>query len=215
MFSWPNLERNDIVYLVKDKMMVAIFLVGVGVAAIFLTGLTLKKGEPMVTQTQSGVVVAEAKERVVEVKSGDGSMKLIASARLALGAENYTLKVGRGEADPGEVVYTNAVGLGEAITVPANSWSPDNKLFFILEKSGGRDSYRVFREDGGTFKNGQKYLDINDYWTVSKQKYQIREITGWASTDLLVVMTTRDDGTAGPSFWFVVSSHSFMQLREH
>jgi|CXWL01.1.fsa_nt_gi hypothetical protein len=215
MFSWLNLDKNGIVFLVKDKMVVAIFLVGVGVAAIFLTKLTMKKGEPMVAQTQSGVVVAEASARVVEVKSGDGSMKLIASAKLAEGTENYTFKVSDSADATEEVVYTNAVGLGEAITVPANSWSPDNKLFFILEKSGGRNSYRVFRADGEAFKSGEKYLDINDYWSLSKRRYQIKEVTGWASPDLLIVLTVKEDGTAGPSFWFVVSSHSFMQLREH
>lgn len=216
MFPLLDLEKNGIVYSVKDKMMVAVFLVVVGAMAVLMTKLTTKKGGPMTPQTQSGVIVAEAKERVVEVKSGDGSMKLIASARLAEGSENYTFKVsGGGEDAEGEVVYTNVVGLGEAITVPANSWSPDNKLFFILDRSWERNSYRVFRANGEVFKGGEKYLDINDYWSLSKRKYQIKEVTGWASGDLLVVLTVKEDGLAGPSFWFVVSSHSFMQLREH
>ncbi len=195
----------------KDRMAVVIFLIALGLAGILLVKLAPRRVAPVASVEKGVAVVAAQTPQTTEVRSGDGSVSLIKTETQVEGAVNYTLRAKTTEGE--KMVYERSMGLGESIVVPANSWSPDNKLFFVEEKTGGNVSYRVFKASGEAFSGGQKDLDISDYWMSSKQKNKINEVTGWASNDLLVVTTTREDGSVGASFWFVVSSHNFMQLR--
>lgn len=108
-------------------------------------------------------------------------------------------------------LYEEQVGMGTSFETPFNSWSPDDKQLFIQRNSGGESNYYVFNADGSSFKDGQKFLNVKDYWS-EKNKFRIKTITGWAAKDLLVVKTLTDDGRDGPSYWFVISSRKFMQL---
>ena len=158
------------------------------------------------------VVMAQAEEKIKEVRSGDGKARLIRVVKEATGGEvNYSLKVISGGTE--RELFSKVVGPGASVDIPLNSWSPDNKQFFLQENDGQAMHYLVYREDGGKYRDGQEYLNINEDWLKSKNNYTIKEVTGWEGNDLLRVNTSNADGSRGPSFWFVISTRKFLQLR--
>ncbi|OGD80330.1 MAG: hypothetical protein A2320_01220 [Pseudomonadales bacterium GWC2_63_15] len=86
---------------------------------------------------------------------------------------------------------------------------------FIIQKNdlNGKDYY-VFKTDGSLFSDGKKYLEVGEYWKLSKNMDVIDHVSGWAGGDLLVTYTTRPDGSGSSAYWFVVGSRKFMQVRE-
>ena len=183
--------------------------------AVILAVLALaNKKEAVSTQTDqvSTVAMAQAEEKIKEVRSGDGKARLIRVAKELTGGEvNYSLKVISGGTE--RELFSKVVGPGASVDIPLNSWSPDNKQFFLQENDGQAMHYLVYREDGGKYRDGQEYLNINEDWLKSKNNYTIKEVTGWEGNDLLRVNTSNADGSRGPSFWLVISTRKFLQLR--
>lgn len=106
-------------------------------------------------------------------------------------------------------VYTATVPVAEEMSIPFNTWSPDDKYLFVLKHDGDA---LVFRATGEEIVEGQLYLDVGDLFSASNKKDAYHETTGWASPTLLIVNTVREDGTKGSSYWFEVPSKAIIQL---
>lgn len=171
-------------------------------------------GLRVVEPKQIEIAVTLAPEQVKEARSGDGKMRLVGS--LVKGVDettSYTFKVVSGTDSSQLLLFSKTVDSGTTMEIPLNSWAPNNKQLFVVEKNGREANFFVYKADGGKYIDGADYLDVGEYWVKSKNKYEIRTITGWAGDDLLVVKTLKEDGSDGPSFWFVTSSRKFMRLR--
>ena len=197
----------------KGKILIAILAVALVFGVVSFIDL-FRKSEPNQTKQEPGnTAVAAEPEKTLEVHSGDGKAKLLGTnKRLADATTNYVFRVVNEEDSPRKL-FSKTLSLGGTIEVPANSWSPDNKQLFVQENNNGVTNYLVYKADGSKYKNGDDHLDVSAFWEKSKYKYTIKTATGWAGNDLLELLTTKEDGTAGPSFWFVTSSRNFLQLR--
>lgn len=200
--------------MTKGKILVAILLTALIVCVIGFSGW-LRRGKSIQTkQETANIAIAAELTKTLQVHSGDGKARLTGtSKRLADASTSYTFQVSGEKVDP-RVLFSKTLAEGGSIEVPANSWSPDNKQLFVQENIGGTTTYLVYHADGSKYKNGDDYLDVSSFWTKSKYRYSIKTITGWAGNDLLEFWTTKEDGSDGPSFWFVTSSHNFLQLRQ-
>lgn len=94
------------------------------------------------------------------------------------------------------------------IVVPFNAWSPDNKYFFI---NVGND-VMVFKASHAPFADGQTYLDVTNQFRLKNTGNVFNEATGWASETLIIINTTKQNGTKGSSYWFEVPSKAVIQL---
>lgn len=149
-----------------------------------------------------------------EVHSGDGVMNLTyTSTELEDGSTNYVFRVTKRSDNSQRELFSKTVGAGVKMELSENSWSPDNKQVFVVEKEGGITRYFVYKADGTKYKNGEEFLEILELWGKSGIKYVLRMVTGWEGNDLLGVKTRTSDGSAGPTYWFVVSSRNFMMTR--
>lgn len=152
--------------------------------------------------------------RTAQVKSGDGRMLLAMKSQKVSDGENYSFRALDTSTNTEAEIFQKTVGSGVTLAIPFNSWSPDNKQLFVQENNPDGEDYFVFKADGSSFRDGAKFLDVGSYWNKAKYNYQIKTVSGWAAPDLLVVYVTKNDGTDGPSFWFVVSSRQFLPLRQ-
>ena len=155
----------------------------------------------------------ESGTQILQKTSGDGTVTLtIETNTSTTGINTNTFKVTKVQATPAQTIYEATSSSTIFYRIPDNTWSPDNKQFFVELITPDETKYLVYKADGTNYANGQKYLDIGDYWTKSKHTLKIRGVTGWASADLIIVYTAQDDNTPGPAFWFVTGSHNFLQL---
>ncbi len=109
-------------------------------------------------------------------------------------------------------LFTQTISGVSSMSIPFNVFSSDNSYFFLKETIGNAVHFLVFRTNGEIFPTGEKYLDMLPLFAAYTSTYAIADATGWASPDLLVMNTTKQDGSQGPSFWFEVSSKSFIPL---
>ncbi len=95
--------------------------------------------------------------------------------------------------------------------LPRNSYSPNDEYVFIQENVHGVHNFLLFKTSNEIFPNGQSYVNVTEMFNTDARDYVLKEVTGWAAPNLLIVYTT-SNGSKGPSFWFDVTSLSFIQL---
>ncbi len=148
-----------------------------------------------------------------QMHSSDGTMTLkMKSEKRPQGLNVYTFFVLTNSTQMEKQLFSKTVAAGSSIILPANCWSPDNKAVFIKETGPGKLTFLVFKASGETFSGGETYYDIGSLFAQKLPKYILTDATGWASGTLVIIKTNTEDGTKGPSFWFDLTSQSFLQL---
>ncbi len=112
------------------------------------------------------------------------------------------------------VIYTAHTGSVTVLSLPANTWSPNNKYLFIKEVNPVVTTYLVMKGDGTPFGKDLPSLDVASYFAANYPGATITEVTGWASPYLLVVNIKNAAG-AKQSLWFDITSHHFIPLAEY
>ena len=110
------------------------------------------------------------------------------------------------------LIYSATLNNEEDIKIPFNSWSPDNIFIFLEKFSPSGRSAIVMRANGQLFIDSLPYADIARLFAAKNTNNTYKETTGWASENLLIVNSTKQDGSMGPSYWFEVPSMAIIQL---
>lgn len=168
--------------------------------------VTTEKEMPTATPTPTFI----PKTATVSQISSDGTRKVILKT-----TENkdMTRTYDISTVEDGPVIFTQTLYPEETITLPFNTWSADNKYFFIQENSKAGKKILIFRENGDNFADGEAYLNLTDEFehrTSGVNRFD--EATGWAEGHLIIINTKLEDGTQGSSFWFEVPDKALIQL---
>lgn len=131
--------------------------------------------------------------KLTDIKSPDGKDTL--NVKEEKNKENITYTF-----TTSKQIFTKTVPTGTVISVPFNTFSPDNKYIFLQEGN----TYFVPLKD--------EILDINALFLEKHPEYKITDVTGWGGMTLIVVNTDKVSGGQGPSFWFDVTNQSFIRL---
>lgn len=151
---------------------------------------------------------------IQSVHSPDGTMKLVMQRTATPGATEsaYTFDVSDISGANKHTIYTATLPMGTELTLPANSFSPDNRFVFILGRQDNVMSAFVFLSDGTFFPDGKAYTDVGSLFRSQLPDLSIRDVTGWDDPSLLHVTTKNSDGSVGQSYWFDIWSRSFLEL---
>lgn len=171
-----------------------------GVAAVY-SGNSQKP-----TQSRASEFVPVVESKNSEIISPDGKMTLSVNMRKINSENIYTFTIGDNQ------IYSNTLPPGLSMAIPFNTFSPDNKYFFLEETSLDKANYLVFTTNGKPFSGGDKSLEISSPFYQKYPNFKITDVTGWASPTLIVINTDKENGEQGPSFWFDVSTRSFYRL---
>lgn len=170
-------------------------------------------------QTDQPIVIAPTPtlapntSRTTNVHASDGKVKVILeSDKKTDGSTIYTIWTSTIADTDKKHIFTKIEPNNAAIVLPQNAWSPDDTYFFVLENQNNTITALVFKASGEIFTNGQQHLDVTPLFVQRNSKLEITNITGWASPTLLYVLTKADSAQKGPTFWFDISSKSFLQL---
>lgn len=116
--------------------------------------------------------------------------------------------------DTGETVeiYTEVLSEGVSISVPLNTFSPDNKYIFLKRTTQSGDTFFVLKTDGTLFKNNEKTIDFVSLFNQKYPETKASDVTGWGGMTLIVVNVNKPDGRVEHSYWYDVTSNSFIAL---
>ena len=167
--------------------------------------LPTPKEELETVSIQSEILETPIIERS-EVRSPDGKMKLIMKKTTSGDNTAYSFSVSGTEEDLRKTVFARTVLTGGSMEMSPNAWSPDNKYFFITEKSGSEVNYFTFRADGEAFSGEKKYIDVAPLFVAKDTGYELYDVTGWASPTLIYLLSKSKSGESGPTYWLEIPS---------
>lgn len=151
--------------------------------------------------------------KVVEVIAPDTKKTVVMEERKFQGSITHIFSTFAEKGDLPKQIFTRTLYFPQTVAIPFNTWSPDNKYLFLKETEGGEDSYIVMTSSGNAIRENYQIVNVGErFYEKYAQDYKITDVTGWAAPTLLLVNTDKVDGTVGPSFWFDVSSLSFIRL---
>jgi hypothetical protein len=151
-------------------------------------------------------------ESSVSEISSDGSKKVILR-KIQKGDKTQIVTVSTqdGNGDNGQVIFSKSLQKDKSMSIPYNTWSPDNKYFFIQENTATGSGIMVFNSKGESFGNGEAYLDLTGLFEKQETGNNFSEATGWASETLIIVNAATKENTK-VSYWFEVPSKAIIQL---
>ncbi len=147
-----------------------------------------------------------------DVHSSDGTHKItMRTVKNTDGSLMYTFYVSDVLGAQQKYLFEKTTLPLETMSIPANSWSPDNTYVFLIDELNGAKNAFVFKSSGEEFSGSKRYLDLGSTFAKRQLDYTISDITGWDSPTLLHVYSVKG-ADKGPAFWFDVPSDSFIQL---
>lgn len=152
--------------------------------------------------------------------SPDGKKTLVMKTlRGSSEVTTYSFFVTTSATESGKQIFSRTANRNTTLSIPFNTWSPNNQYFFIQERVGTESGALVFKTTGEAFAGttgktaAQPFLDIATLFKEKKSGYDLKEVTGWAAPTLLIVNTKLiGTGANGPSFWFDISRKSLIRL---
>ncbi|HEX8965707.1 MAG TPA: hypothetical protein VF820_04725 [Patescibacteria group bacterium] len=172
---------------------------------------------PIIANENSTNVVSPVpltpKVDIVSQLSPDGNKKVIMQTTTNKDAsKTYEFSIVDMQTNVEKTIFTQTVDTNSSFSIPFNTFSPDDKYFFIQETKSEEQEYMVFETSGNAFNNGQNFLDVTSILTSKITAYTIDQVTGWASETLLIANTKKSDGSQGPSYWLDVPSKAVIPL---
>ncbi len=145
--------------------------------------------------------------------SPDGTKKLtMTSTTNRNGSITYAFTTSEADDTNKNSIYSVTLSPPENITIPFNTWSPDNAYVFLVQSGGSENSALVMRANGQTLPDGQQFDNVTELFTAKNTGSIYQETTGWASETLLIINTKNQDGSKGSSYWFEVPTKAIILL---
>src|SRR5260221_1094577 len=111
-----------------------------------------------------------------------------------------------------KLIYSATLSPSENMSIPFNTWSPDNTYVFLQNNTASYSGALVMRANGQPITTDHQSMNVKELFTKRNTGDTYQETTGWASDALLIINTTAQDGSKGPSYWFEVPSEAIIQL---
>jgi hypothetical protein len=193
-----------------------IILVCLLISAIIVFFALQPRLQPSGDSSVPVIPVAQASQPVVLTAVGapDGKFSLNMKQEKGKDATAYTFLMSDGTSGIQKEIYSQMVPTGTTLSIPANTFSSDDKYIFLEETSPTATGYFVLTSSGASITKDIQTLDISGLFMAKYQNYVITDVTGWAGPTLVIVNTNKSDGSLGPSFWFDVSSRGFIELSD-
>jgi hypothetical protein len=137
----------------------------------------------------------KAASQEVSQESPDGKELVTLKTEDSQGLTKYTFTT------LGGAFYTMSLAKGADVSIPFNTWSPDDKYFFFKQNN----QFIVVSPKG-------EATNVSEAFAAKYPDLVLTEATGWAANTLLVLNTNKADGSAGASYWYNITYGNFTLL---
>lgn len=187
----------------KILILVAILAIFTGIILVF--SKNLPKNTNVQTNSNPPPVVNAQETEPVSVTSPDGKFVLTMKTITSKDSASFIFILSDSVNATQKEVFSTDLASGITLSIPQNTFSPDDKYIFLKEDNNGQSDFFVVTPTGTQ--------DISSaFVTKYSANYVITDVTGWAGPTLVVINTNKIDGNLGPSFWYDVSSKGFIPL---
>lgn len=190
------------------------FLLPILFLAIAISGILLASNSPKPTLPSLATTPAPGKA-VTTLDSPDTLQKLTMKEEKNNKMIAYIFSTSNQAGGDEKQIFTKTLDSSETLSIPYNAWSPDSKYIFLKQSSSTKTSYFTLTSTGAPIAKDTQTLDITDLFEKKYTDYKIVDVTGWAAPTLIIINTDKSDGGTGLSFWFDVTSQSFIPLSTH
>lgn len=150
--------------------------------------------------------------KTTTILAPNGLMSLVINEETSKGTITDTFSVSDANGGPQKQIYSETLAEGTTITVPYNTFSPDNKYIFLRRNSPTEQGYFVLKTDGTPFKNAEKTIDFVSLFNSKYPNTPASDVTGWGGMTLIVVNVEKPGGGVDRSYWYDVASNSIIPL---
>ncbi len=126
--------------------------------------------------------------------------------------KTYTIVALDADGKNQQIIYTASASAKDYMSIPFNTWSPDDKYVFINRTDTAGASAIIMRTDGVSLTSGNQTFDAKVLFDARNTGNNYQEATGWASEILVIINTVKQNGEKGPSYWLEVPTGGIIPL---
>lgn len=150
--------------------------------------------------------------KTTSILAPNGRMTLFVTEGKASSGVTDTFSVSV-DSGPQTQIYSETLAEGVTISVPYNTFSPDNKYIFLKKSGPAGITYFALRTDGKPIVKDSQTVDFLSLFNSKYPgEFKVTDVTGWGGMTLIVLNTDKPNGSIGPSFWYDAASDSFISL---
>lgn len=193
------------------RFLTGLAVVALGVAAIFAVS-SRKTTAPIIPAFASVVSTPSPNPSASNtILAPDGKMSLIIGEEKTAGGVTKTISAERQNGTPVQI-YSKTEPSGSSLSVPYNTFSPDDRYIFLKETTPTQTLYYALSTDGKPLAKDSQAVEITSLFYAKYTDFKITDMTGWGGMNLIVFNTNNNDGSVGPSFWFELPGQAFIRL---
>lgn len=203
--------------LKKESKTLLFIIVVTGISLAFLTQRSYRIDSRVFSTlpdflTPTPTIIIPAPIQTTSMDSPDGTRTLTMERQKIKDNVKYSFFTSIKSEKTKQLIYKKEQILSKNLSIPYNTWSPDNIYFFIKETTPAVNNYYVFVTSGDSFSDSSQYLNIQSLFGEKVSDYTISDVTGWAAPNLLMVNAKKNESERKVSFWFDVTNQSFILL---
>lgn len=204
--------------VLKRELITLLFIIlTTGLSILFLTQRSYKADNRVYSAlpdfpTPTPMIIFSNPIQETSMDSPDGTKILTMERQQMKDYVKYSFFTSSKSEPAKQIIFSKEEIPSQGLSIPYNTWSPDNVYVFLKESTPVVNNYYVFFTSGDKFPDNSQYLDILSLFAQHVSGYTISDVTGWAAPNLLLVNAKANQGEKKVSFWFDVTSQSFTQL---
>lgn len=168
---------------------------------------------PLTTPTPSPTLAPKPAVATFSQLSPDGTKKVDMTVTTETsGNKTYRFTVADANGDNPQLIYSTTLPSNESMSIPYNTFSPDDRYVFLNHSINDASEAWIFRADGNPVSGQTEYDNATALFKTKINPTIAQTATGWASDTLLVILTYNQDGSEGTSYWFEVPSTAIIPL---
>jgi hypothetical protein len=199
-----------------DKLAISFIIMATILMVVLVFWSSQKTGKGVresVSKAADTIPVDLTKSTKIDITSPDGKMTLLMETKKTSENNfNQTLFITTTENKAPLNIYSKDSSNKEFVSIPFNTFSPDNKFIFLKLEIPDELNYFVLRTDGKDINKDGHTIEIVKPFNAKYPGLKVTDVTGWGGRNLIVINTDTSEGKIGASYWFDLSNFSFIRL---
>ncbi len=144
--------------------------------------------------------------------SPDGTKQLIMTVTTNKDTSKmYKFTTANADGTNQQLIYSVIYSSQDTMSIPFDTWSPDDKYIFVTHTSQSGTEALVFQANGQPLDQTIPFLNLSTFFTTKNTGNSYSETTGWASETLLIINAKTHNNSIF-SYWIELPDKAIIPL---